>query len=66
MGCRIQSIYGTTDGGVPVMVTVDDPEAQLVTIEALPMNADGKVDKLALRTFAMTQVGDAEGPVQRA
>lgn len=26
MGCRIQSIYGTTDGGVPVMVSIDDPQ----------------------------------------
>ena len=26
MGCRVQSIYGTTDGGVPVMTSVDDPD----------------------------------------
>lgn len=26
MGCRVQSIYGSTDGGVPVMTSVDDAE----------------------------------------
>lgn len=26
MGCRVQTIYGTTDGGVPTMTTVDDPD----------------------------------------
>jgi acyl-CoA synthetase (AMP-forming)/AMP-acid ligase II len=26
MGCRVQSIYGSTDGGVPVMTSVDDDE----------------------------------------
>ncbi|MDP3494884.1 MAG: AMP-binding protein [Hyphomonadaceae bacterium] len=25
MGCRIQSVYGATDGGVPCMVSIDDP-----------------------------------------
>lgn len=26
MGCRVQSIYGSTDGGVPVMTSVDDDD----------------------------------------
>ena len=26
MGCRVQTIYGTTDGGVPTMTSVDDPD----------------------------------------
>jgi non-ribosomal peptide synthetase component E (peptide arylation enzyme) len=26
MGCRVQSAYGATDGGVPVMTSVDDPD----------------------------------------
>lgn len=26
MGCRVQSVYGATDGGVPVMTAVDDPD----------------------------------------
>ena len=26
MGCKIQSMYGSTDGGTPVMTTVKDPE----------------------------------------
>lgn len=25
MGCRVQNVYGTTDGGVPTMTAVDDP-----------------------------------------
>jgi len=25
MGCRVQSIYGSSDGGVPCMVSIDDP-----------------------------------------
>jgi non-ribosomal peptide synthetase component E (peptide arylation enzyme) len=26
MGCTVQNVYGTTDGGVPTMTTVDDPD----------------------------------------
>jgi non-ribosomal peptide synthetase component E (peptide arylation enzyme) len=26
MGCKVQNVYGTTDGGVPTMTTLDDPE----------------------------------------
>jgi non-ribosomal peptide synthetase component E (peptide arylation enzyme) len=26
MGCRVQTVYGATDGGVPVMTSVDDPD----------------------------------------
>jgi non-ribosomal peptide synthetase component E (peptide arylation enzyme) len=26
MGCRVQNVYGTTDGGVPTMTTVADPD----------------------------------------
>ncbi len=26
IGCRVQTIYGATDGGVPVMTRVDDPD----------------------------------------
>ena len=26
MGCRVQNVYGTTDGGVPSMTTVADPD----------------------------------------
>ncbi|MBL6751129.1 MAG: AMP-binding protein [Nevskia sp.] len=25
MGCRVQSVYGSTDGGVPCMTSIDDP-----------------------------------------
>jgi non-ribosomal peptide synthetase component E (peptide arylation enzyme) len=33
MGCKVQTIYGTTDGGVPTMTTVDDPdEARWTTV----------------------------------
>ncbi len=26
MGCTVQNVYGTTDGGVPTMTTIDDPD----------------------------------------
>lgn len=26
MGCRVQNVYGTTDGGVPTMTTIGDPD----------------------------------------
>ncbi len=26
MGCRVQTVYGATDGGVPVMTSVDEPD----------------------------------------
>ncbi len=33
MGCRVQNVYGTTDGGVPTMTGVDDPaEARWHTV----------------------------------
>lgn len=49
MGCRIQSIYGATDGGVPVMVSIDDPQDKRHTtvgrvcdgMELVLMAADG-------------------------
>ncbi len=53
LGCRVHSMYGATDGGVPVMTDVDDPdEVRLSTVGRLvpgmlirildPMGADQK------------------------
>lgn len=41
MGCRVQSIYGSTDGGVPVMTSVDDDdEVRRTTVGAICAGVD--------------------------
>lgn len=49
MGCRVQTIYGSTDGGVPVMTSVDDEDearrttvgSRCVGVETRLVGADG-------------------------
>jgi non-ribosomal peptide synthetase component E (peptide arylation enzyme) len=49
MGCRVQTIYGATDGGVPVMTSVNDPDDKRWTtvgavcpgVELQLLDADG-------------------------
>jgi acyl-CoA synthetase (AMP-forming)/AMP-acid ligase II len=36
-GCRIQTVYGATDGGVPLMTTIDDPAAKRRTSVGRPL-----------------------------
>lgn len=49
MGCRIQTLYGATDGGVPTITSIDDPEELRHTtvgsvcpgVEVVLLGADG-------------------------
>jgi non-ribosomal peptide synthetase component E (peptide arylation enzyme) len=56
MGCRVQTIYGATDGGVPVMTAIADPDHPRRT-------SVGRVlpgEEVELRDALGTPVGDGE------
>ena len=58
-GCRIQTTYGATDGGVPLMTAIDDPATvRRTTVGRILPEADVRVVNGLLRDVADGQPGE--------